>query len=32
MILIHGKSIFQEKGKDSNYTDTENLRPKNENN
>ena len=32
MILIHGKSIFQEKGKDSTYTDTENIRSKDENN
>ena len=32
MILIHGKSIFLEKDKDSTYTDTENMRPKDENN
>ena len=28
MILIHGKSIFQEKGKDSTYSDTENYEAK----
>jgi hypothetical protein len=28
MILIHGKSIFREKGKDSTYSDTENYEEK----